>query len=201
MIFLYSRKLQLVLLLFWCIGVTVLYIHTTGERPLWLAKASERIVQRDQKARIGQTPELPAPESPPAPVPAPVKQPEADPVLNRCLAMRVDQNAGDHADMLTVELDYVAAREKGFTVEKAYSYYLEDAPTFVVELGEPWTSDVGNAPVPGTVPQATHLNLIVSKSRHLRLLVHTPSMRVAKNAKLAASPTETGIRMEIQLPR
>jgi hypothetical protein len=195
MIFLYSRKLQFVLLLCWLAGMTAMYVQITGERPLWLAKASERIVERGQKARLGHMPEMSAPVPQPAPVPA------ADPKLNRCLELRLDQITGEHADTLTLEVDYVAALTKGFSIDKAHGYYLKDAPTFVIEMGEPWVSDIGNASFPGTLPQVANLELIVSKSRHLRLLVHTRSMRIASGAKLRVSPTEAGIRAEIHLPR
>lgn len=199
MIFLYSRKSQLALLVCWLIGMTVMYVQIIGERPLWLAKASERIVDREQRARLGHVPVLPEPAA--VPVPAPPSRPVADPVLNRCLAMRTEQGAGEQGDTLVVELDYVAAQTKGFAIEKARGYYLEDAPTFVVALGEPWTSDIGNASFPGAMPQMTGMELIVSKSRHLRLLVHTRSMRVARGANVHITPTDAGMRAEIRLPR
>lgn len=198
MIFLYSRKSQLVLLLCWLIGMTVMYVQITGERPLWLAKASERIVDHAQKARLGRVPDI-EPAVPQAPAPPPL--PAADPVLNRCLAMRTNQSMDEQADTLAVDLDYIAAQKKGFSLEKAHGYYLEDAPTFVVAFGEPWISDIGHASFPGAMQQVTGLELIVSKSKHLRLLVHTRSMRIARGAKFHISPTETGLRVEIRLPR
>jgi hypothetical protein len=198
MICLYSRKLQLVMLLCWFVGMTFMYVQITGERPLWLIKASKKIVEHSQEARLGQV-ELPAPVDLPAPVRA--LRPPADPELNRCLAMRVNTGTGEHANTLHVELDYVAAQTKGFTIEKARGYYLTGEPTDVVALGEPWTSDIGNASFTVAMPQATKLNLIVSKSRNLRLLVHTRSIPVALGAKFHISPTDTGIRLDIQMPR
>lgn len=205
----YSRKSQFVLLLCWLLSMTVMYVRTTGKHALWLVKADELIVDRAQKARLGPVPEMPVPATPPVPtmtpppppVPDPAPRPAADPSLNRCLAVRVNQDTDNNADILKVELDYVAAQTKGFTFKTAHGYCLVDAPVFVVELGEPWTSDIGNASFPGTMPQITGLDLIVSKSRHLRLLVRTRSMRIAQDAKLHISPTDTGMRAEIRLPR
>ena len=107
MIFLYSRKSQFVLLLCWLIGMAVMYAQVTGERPLWLVKAEERVADGNQKVRLGHVPELRVQAAAPSPAPAP--QPAPDPVLNRCLAMRVGQGTGEHADTLTLELDYIAA--------------------------------------------------------------------------------------------
>lgn len=197
MIFLYSRKSQLVLLLFWLIGMTIMYVQITGERPFWLVKATERITERREKARLGQAPVLPAAN---AAAPAPAASPARDPILNRCLELRVEQGVDGHPDTLVMEVDFVPALNKGFTVEKARGYYLEDAPTYVVTLGEPWTSTIGAPLIPGAMPQVASVNMIVSKSRHLRLLVHTKAMRIARGAKLHVSPTDKGIRVEVQLP-
>ena len=198
MIILYSRKAQLVLLLCWLAGMTFAYVRITGEHPPLLMKVSEKIVDRVQEARIGQATAL----SVPAPQPAPIHAtpPAADPELNRCLAMRVGQGTGDRADTLIVELDYVAAQKEGFTIPKARGYYLDDEAAYVVALGAPWTSDIGNASFPGAMPQVTKLNLIVSKTRNLRVLVHTKSMSVSRGAKSHITPTDTGIRVEIRLP-
>jgi len=198
MIILYSRKAQLVLLACWFVGMTFAYVQITGERPHWLMKVSERVVDRNQAAQIGQAPELLVPATQPAPVHA--AQPAADPELNRCLAMRVNPGNGDQADTLIVELDYVAAQTRGFTIDKASGYYLDDEPTFVVALGTPWTSDIGNASFPVTMPHITKVNLIVSKSRNLRLLVHTKSIGASRAAKAHTTPTNTGIRVAIRLP-
>ena len=201
MIFLYSRKMQFALLLCWLVGMAVMYVQITGERPHWLRATSERIVAQTQKAQLGQVPALPEPPPPPPPVATAPQRPPADPVLNRCLALRLDQQAGTDADTLVLEFDYLAAQTKGFTLDKARGYYLEDAPTFVVALGEPWVSDIGNASFTGSVAQLARLELIVSKSRNLRLLVHTRGMATAKGAKFHLTPTATGLRAEIRLPR
>jgi hypothetical protein len=205
MIFLYSRKSQCVLLLCWLIGMIFMYVQLSGTRQHRPVEVDERAVDSGQKVRLGEAPELPVQEAPPAretlPVPPSPARPAADPELNRCLALRVEQGTGGHEDTLTLELDYVAAQTKGFSIEKARSYYLEDEAAFVVALGEPWISDVGNLSFPGTMPQVTGLKLIVSKSRNLRLLVHTRSMNIAREAKLQLSPTDTGIRAEIRLRR
>lgn len=199
MIFLYSRKSQLFLLLLWLAAMAILYAQTTGERPHWLTKASERILHNEQqRVQLGREPVLPA-TTKPAPVqPA---RPEADPTLNRCLEWRVKQSADGRTDTLLVELDYVAARENGFSIEKAHGYYLKDAPAYVVAFGGPWTSDIRSSSIPGTIPQVANLNLSVSKSRQLRLIIHTRSMNAARGAKLRVSPTDAGMLAEIRLPR
>jgi hypothetical protein len=207
MIILYSRKAQLVLLLCWLAGMTYVYARITGEHPFRLHD-NEQIAAPAQEARLGQVPELSVPPEPverselaEQPVPVHVVQPAPDPELNRGLALRVSLDIGEHTDMLIVELDYIAAYKGGFTIEKARSYYLADAPTFVVALGAPWVSDIENTSFPGIMPQVTRLNLILSESRNLRLLVHTTSMSIARGAKSHITSTDTGIRMEIQLPR
>lgn len=205
MIILYSRKSQLVLLLCWFIGLTFAYVRLTGEP----VKTGERLVDHRQEARLGQEPRPLVPALPPVPAePEPNQEPEplverpaADPELNRCLAMLIDQSFDDGGDTLILELDYVAAQKEGFTIEKAHGYYLADEPTFVVALGAPWISDIENPSFPVTMPQVTKLDLIVSKSRNLRLRVHAKSMSVARGAKAHITSTETGIRIEIQLPR
>jgi hypothetical protein len=201
MIFLYSRKVQLVLLLCWFAGMTAMYVQITGERPFWLVKAFELTAERGrQKARLGQAPELPAPVQQPAP--APVARPAPDPKLNRCLALRVSQGAGEDTDTLILELDYVAARTKGFKIDAARSYYLKDVPVFVVELGRPWISDIGDASFPIDMPQAVGVELIVFKSGYLRLLVRTKAMHIASAGKLLrVAPTDTGLRAEVEFPR
>ena len=198
MIILYSRKAQLVLLLCWLAGMTFAYVRITDDHPL-LVKVSEKIVDRAQEARVGRPPAPSVPAAPPAPVHA--ARPAADPELNRCLAMRVGQGTGDRADTLILELDYVAAQKEGFTIAKARGYYLDDEAAYVVALGAPWTSDIGNASFPGAMPQVTKLDLIVSKTRNLRVLIHTKSMSVSRGAKSHITPTDTGIRVEIGLPR
>lgn len=197
MIFLYSRKLQMVLLLCWLTGMTFMYVRITGERPLWLVNASERIHIRAEKAQIGAVPETPAP--PQTSVPDP--RPAAHPKLNRCLALRLVPDEQGRKDTLVFELDYVAAQTKGFSFEKIRDYYLEDAPTYVVALGEPWTSDIGNAAFPLSTPHVTGLNVIVTKAGTLRLLVHARTMREAKEARLHVTPTEKGMRAEIRFSR
>jgi hypothetical protein len=220
MIFLYSRKSQFMLLLCWLIGMTVTYVQITGERPLWLVKAADlwRVKAgelwlgkagddppgHDRRAQLGQVPATPAPAAPAAPAappaPAGAPRPAADPLLNRCLAMRVDHVTGERADTLIVEVDYVAAQRRGFAPEKARGYYLKDAPVFVIALGEPWTSDIGDASFPSPLPQISGLKLTVANARHLNLLIHTRSMRIARGTELHIAPTSAGIRAEVRLP-
>lgn len=194
MIFLYSRKSQLFLLALWLVGMAVLYTQTTGERPHWSTRASEQSSPNEQPVRIGQEPAAPAA----TPVPVQSALSEADPTLNRCLAWRVKQNAG----AVVVDLDYIAARENGFSIEKVIGYHLRDAPVYVVAFGEPWISEIRDPSILGTIPQVAGLNVIISPQlRQLRLVVHTQSMHVARGAKFHVSPADTGMRVEIQLPR
>ena len=143
-------------------------------------------------------PEMPARLEPETPV---RQSPAADAHVNRCLALRVAESVSEQADTLVVEMDYAAAQPKGFIIEEARGYYLSDEPTYVVTFGEPWTSEIVKASFQVSMPQVTGLNLIVSKSRHLRLLVHTRAMREARGAKLHISPTATGLKAAIQFPR
>jgi hypothetical protein len=201
--FLYSRKPQLLLLLCWLLGMAFMYVQATGLRPLWLADASQRIHAGGEKARLGAVPEIPARPEAPVLSEAPPRDPgpAAHPELNRCLAFRVVRNAEGQADTLVLEMDYVAAQRKGFTIGKAHGYPLKGASAYAVEFDAPWVSDIGEASFPLSMPQATELKLMVSKTRHLRLLVHTRSMREARGARLRVTPTDTGLKAEIRFPR
>jgi hypothetical protein len=194
MIFLYSRKMQIGLLLIWLAGMALMYAQIDRERSSGPDLEVEAI--------LGHMPEMPAlptePETPAEPQPDP--RPAADPVLNRCLDLRVEQS-GEKADTLVLELDYVAAQTGGFALEKAHGYHYADAPVFVVALGEPWISDIGNVSFPGPIPEVSDVNLVVSKSQNMRLLINTKSMRTARGAKLSLSPADAGMRVEIHLPR
>lgn len=194
MIFLYSRKLQLALLLCWLLGMALMYAQITGERPLWLVNASERIHIRTEKARLGAVPEMAARTETPEPAP----RPAADPKLNRCLAVRAVPDVDGRTDALVLEVDYVAAQTKGFRLENIRDYYLSDSPTYVVALGERWASDIGDAALSVSMPQVTGLNAFVTKAGSLRLHVRTRTMQEAKSARLRVSPTEKGLRAEIR---
>jgi hypothetical protein len=195
MIFLYSRKLQLGLLLVWLAGLAFLYAQVTGEQPPEPSKKPAPLVEAGPPKPPKQ-PEPPASTTPPPP-PAPDPRPAADPVLNRCLGLRLDQAA----DTLILELDYVAAQKNGFSIEKARGYHYADAPTYVVTLGAPWVSDIGNASFPGPLPQVAGVSLVVSKSRNLRLLIQTKTPGAARGAKLSLAASDKGLRAEIHLPR
>ena len=107
----------------------------------------------------------------------------------------------DLVDTLILEVHYLAATNKGFTHQKAHGYYLDGSPTFVLALGEPWTSDIGTPSFQGSLSQLVKVEMIVSKSKNLRLLVHTRAMPVARGARYQVVPTATGIRAEVRLPR
>ena len=201
MTFLYSRKLQLILLSCWLLGMGLMFTQITGEGGLLLVRASAPAPERPLDARLGHIPAPPALADEPKPEPAPPPRPVADPRLNRFLALRFEQAEGEHQGTLVLDMDYVAAQTHGFSADKIYSYYLDGEPTFVIALGEPWVSDIGNISLPGAMPQVKGINLIVSKSQHLRLLVHTNAMHVASGARLEVSPTSSGLRAEVRLPR
>ncbi len=186
------------MLICWLIGMAFVYTKITSEYPVWLEEIDEQTGVLQQEARLGQPPEISVPAEPPAQVVQHLPTP--DPLLNRCVELKLI-NADSENNMLVLELDYVAAQTDGFSIEKVRSYYLGDAPTFVVALGEPWVSDSGNITFSRPLPQIPSLNMIVSKSRNLRLLVHTNNMHIARNAKLKVSPVDKGMRLEIQLPR
>jgi hypothetical protein len=201
MIFLYSRKMQMLSLLFWCVGVAVMFFVVTGQRPLWLAEATQRDLLAAQ-ARLG----APAPvEATPATAvepPAPVKpdRPEADPTLNRCLALRATPGQGAKAKELSLTLDYVAARSKGFTLDKAHGYYLADAPAYVIDFGRPWAPLAAETTIPLDMPEALRVELLVSQSKHLRLLIRTRSMREAERARLSLSAEDGAVGATIVFP-
>ncbi|MDL2216847.1 hypothetical protein LJB81_03855, partial [Desulfovibrio sp. OttesenSCG-928-M14] len=74
------------------------------------------------------------------------------------------------------------------------------SPVFVIALGDPWISDIGNAAVPVNMQRVKSVSLIVSKSHNLRLLVQVPSMHAAQRSKAHITPTDTGLRAEIDIP-
>lgn len=204
MVFLYSRKIQFVLLLCWLCGMLFIVVESTGEMPEWLAEATEQEPAQDKKARIGdvpeplaQTPEPPQIIEPVPPKPEKSPLPEPHPELNRCLALRQVAVEGDAKNVLVLEMDYVAAQNKGFRIEKAHTYYLDDSPVFVIAFGAPWTSDIGNTQLQVGMRTVSHVNLILSKSHTLRLLIQTQSMQDSRRARARITPTDTGLRAEI----
>ena len=198
MIFFYSRKPLLVMLVFWLIGMAFVYTKITGDYPDWLEEINEQTSVQQQEVRLGHSPEVPAAVKPS--VQSNLHLPSPDLLLNRCIDLKL-LSADSANNTLTLELDYVAAQKNGFSTENLRSYYLSDSPTFVIALGEPWVADSGNITFTRPLPQISSINMIISKSRNLRLLVHTGSMHIAKNTKLKASPAGKGIKLEIQLPR
>ena len=208
MIFFYSRKLQCILLTCWLLGMGYIFFQIIDASPRLLAHQTTKAIGQPKPAEVllGQVPEITAEavvpaEAPPKPEPKPAPTPAADPHLNRFLALRTDLASEDGVDVLVLELDYVPAQQKGFTAEKTQTYYLSDAPTFVLSLGGSWVSDIGNVTLPGSMEQMTGMNLIVSRSNHLRLLVHTRSMAIAREARAEITSTETGLRATIHLPK
>jgi hypothetical protein len=201
MIFLYSRKMQLLSLLCWCAGMAVMFFVVTGQRPLWLAEASLRDLRAEQ-ARLGAPAPVeasPAPEVKPS-APAEAARPEADAVLNRCLALRATPGQGEKAKELTLTLDYVAALQKGFSLEKANGYYLADTPAYVIDFGRPWAPLTTESVIPLDMPDASQVEVFVSQSKHLRLMVRTRSMREAQGARLSLSAVDGAVKATLVFP-
>ena len=200
MVFLYSRKLQLIMLLCWLAGMFFLYTRISGIYTDWSVEENELLRSARQEARLGATPSLPAAPEPVEAAPPVIPAPAPDPELNRCLDLRL-VHADPESSTLVFELDYIPAAANGFTLEKAHSYHIDDNPAFVVALGEPWVSDAGSSSFSTSLPQAPNVQLIVSKSKHLRLLFRTNSLQTARKASFSAYPTDRGIRLEIRLPK
>ncbi|MBQ4133680.1 MAG: hypothetical protein IJD04_08125 [Desulfovibrionaceae bacterium] len=193
--FLYSRKPQIIMLLCWLAAMGFIYAQADNDY-FDLSEEMEDLSEK-QEVSLGKSPEIHVP--PPLP-PAPVSpQPPADPTVNHCLDLRL-VNADTEENAIVLELDYIAAQTNGFAPEKARSYYIDDSPTFVIALGEPWVSETGNASFTRPLPQVPSLNLIVSRSKNLRLLVHTSTVQLARKARFNAFRTDRGVRIEIYLP-
>ena len=207
MIFFYSRKLQCFLLFCWLLGMGYMFLQVLDEGPRLLAHQTGAPAAQPAgqpatpDVRLGRVPEVTPKELLPEKTPPPAPQPAADPHLNRFLALRAEQASTEGGGTLVLEMDFVPAQHKGFTPEKLQNYYLSDAPTLVLSLGESWVSDIGNVALPGGMEQVTGMNLIVSKSKHLRLQVHTRSMSLAMKATVQVTPTDTGLRAEVHLPK
>jgi hypothetical protein len=196
--FFYSRKPQLLLLLGWTLGLAFMFVYVTGDESSPFRPKTD-VTQR-AGARLGEMPTL---EERPAPVPAAQipATPAGDPELNLCTALRVMPRAEGKEKKLVLELDYIPALTNGFTPDKARNYYIEEPPTFVVALGEPWKTELKPTMIPVDMPETNGVSLIVSRSRHLRVLVHTRTEQQAVRAKVKVSPTENGLRAEVYFAR
>jgi hypothetical protein len=197
MFFLYSRKPQFVLLLCWCAALAFMFTDITGgESQIFTLDGGVKPAQ-DSEPRLGDEHVPPlevAPEQPQSAV-------TPDPVLNQGTALRVIARPDGDENGLVLEFDYVPAQTKGFTPDRARNYYIEEPPAFVVSLGEPWVADIEPKFFPVDMRQASGVSLIVSQSRHLRLLTHVHTRDQAAEAKARISRTKTGLKAEIHFGR
>jgi hypothetical protein len=222
LLFLYSRKPQLILLFCWCIALAALFTYATGNNPLQFLPEDplqflRRISLSESRARLGAVPqEPPAPsaapsvllpaERTPLPIPAPEPAPAVnrpDPAVNRGTALRIFPEADGDARKLVLEFDYAAAEKNGFTLKRARKFYTSDTPTptLVVDLGGPWELDMKERTYPLAIPQATQVSLWTTKSRQLRLVTHIRTLAEASGARVFLRRTPTGLREEIHFPR
>ena len=209
MIFFYSRKVQGLMLICWLVGILYMLAQVTYVRPRLLAHRAPIAASTTSEVRLGKIPEAPAqqvqlPKEPTLPA-----RPAPDPHINRLLSIRAihanpEQLPDQHREgavPLVLEMDFVPASQKGFTIEKTSSYYLADQPAFVIALGVPWKSDISHLPPHEAVPHVKNVELVVSKSDHLRIIVHTSTMTQARDARLETAPTATGMRAIVHLPK
>jgi hypothetical protein len=221
LLFLYSRKPQLILLFCWCIAMGALFTYATGNNPLHFLPEDPLQFLRglsmpESRARLGAAPqEPPAPlavpsvvlpaQRTPLPVPAAEPAPERriNPAVNRGTALRIFPEADGDAHKLVLEFDYAAAEKNGFTLGRARKFYTRDTPTptVVVDLGSPWELDMKERTHPLAMPQATQVSLWTTKSGRLRLVTHTRNFAEASGARVLLRRTSTGLREEIYFPR
>jgi LysM repeat protein len=75
MFFFYSRKLQIVMLMLWCMGVAAMYTAVTGGGADFFLAGKDTAPIENAAASVGAVPEpsRPAPLPPPAPAPPPAE--------------------------------------------------------------------------------------------------------------------------------
>ncbi|MDR0827010.1 MAG: hypothetical protein LBN33_03905 [Desulfovibrio sp.] len=181
--FLYSRKIQFILLLCWSAGMVGLYVAVIGSdaRLFHSKEISQAAITKPSVAQLPHTG---------------VKT-SADPTRNKAEALRVSTQTEGGTATLVLEFDYVPAQAQGFVPAKTYSYYIENPSTFVLSLGEHWIMNIEKKTYPVDLPQVSGISLILSQSNHLRILTHTHSSVQAMNARAQISPTATGLQARI----
>jgi hypothetical protein len=190
MLFLYSRRIQIILLLCWSAGMVGMYAAIIGSdaRLFHRADISQAATAKPNVAQ----PPAPAPQSVPA---------KTDPTRNRAEALRITTETEGGGTTLVLEFDYLPAESKGFAPAKTRAYYLEGAPTFVLSLGEHWIMDIEQKSYPVDLPQAKGVTLILSQSNHFRILTHTRTNEQAMHARAQISPTATGLQAKIRFSK
>ncbi|MDR1855892.1 MAG: hypothetical protein LBR22_01845 [Desulfovibrio sp.] len=198
--FLYSRKPQLLLLLIWFLGLAFLFgVITKGDISFFRTP-----VVSQTAPTLGS---VPMPKEPTATAEPPAKVRDepgtaGDPILNHSTALRIIPNADGDGHVLVLELDYVPAATKGFTLNMAKCYYIESPPAFVIALGEPWRTDLQvDTSFHADMRQVRAINVILTHSRNHRLIVSTRSEEQARMAHAQLSATGTGLKAEIYFPR
>ncbi|MDR2800403.1 MAG: hypothetical protein LBB52_03945 [Desulfovibrio sp.] len=216
MLFLYSRKPQLLLLFCWGIAIAGLFAYATGNQPLFFLQKAEDPAQ--SAARLGELPPPPEPPAPPAPpvaqpvvpppepAPPPAPPPEPEPAtgstLNRATGFRVFPAADGDENKLVLELDYIPAQANGFNPDRAHHFYTADAPTLVIVLGSPWETEISSKTQVLHMKQATRVDLwMMASERQLRIVTHTRTFAEAAGAKVRLARTQTGLRAEIHFTR
>jgi hypothetical protein len=229
LLFLYSRKPQIILLFCWCLALGALFTYATGNNPLQFLPEDplqflRGISMSESRARLGSVPQepplttvpqdlqaplavpsvvLPAQRTP-LPVPAePAPERRISPVVNLGTALRIFPEADGDAHKLVLEFDYAAAEKNGFTLGRARKFYTSDTPTptVVVDLGSPWELNMKERTHPLDMPQATQVSLWTTRSGQLRLVTHTRNLAEASGARVLLRRTPTGLREEIYFPR
>jgi hypothetical protein len=210
-VFFYSRKPQIVLFFCWCVALASLFAYATGGDPLFFMQRSGPAGPAEpSRAVLGEVPLAQAQPAPPAEPPAPPEPapppevpavPAADPGLNRATQLRVIPGTGEDKNLLSLELDYVAAQKNGFTPDRAHDYYTDDTPTVVVVLGSPWKVEIAPRHHPLNMEQANLVSLWMTEARQLRLITRTRTVAQAAGARVRIQPTQTGIRAEIRFAR
>ncbi len=216
MIFIYSRKIQCLLLFCWLAIMAILYLNLResfdfqddfAEAPIEEAVVGKIPEQEPKKT----SPLLPAPAFAPLPIQAPSSE-QTQPIQktqtksqidrkktanNRFLGMELAQSEVSPQDTLSLDIDYVPAKNKPFSLDTIKTYHFADQPVFVIEFGEPWVFEAKSENYENILPQVEKIQLLVSKSKYMRLLVYTETMEMAKNTQFHAELTENGLKGEI----
>ncbi len=199
MFFLYSRKTQSILLLLWFVSVVALFLYTTNQ---YTVLRDSLIPQNDASnatPHIGSIPQIDTPQTTEqTPPQQTAQQPPADPTLNRCTAIKLTYMDDTPPPMLVVDVDFIAAQENGVTLKDINGYYLSDEPTYVITFGAPWITDVSHVDfTPEKNSPIKNIQCIVSKSQHMRLIIHMTSVQIARKAKLTLVETDRGIQAQV----
>ncbi len=208
MLFLYSRKTQCLLLVAWLIALGFIYENTVGKTPLFVHQMAQNDANTAQTPVLGQKieplPEVFVPQPPSSP-PLPSSQaetvrPKADDLLNIWDGENVSVK-NDNPKALLFNLEYIPAKKNGFTPPKVVSYYVKNAPYYVVDFGKPWKGSADTKELNSTLPSINSIKLIITKTKALRLIIHGKTQSVVRNIRLVQkTPNAEGIELEFRVP-